>query len=77
MAYPVFAVLVYRQGYPLRLHISPRRAFRCWLEYRPKLGLWDVMTPVRYGWQEFPKPAERHTDLFSAISALRRLNAVT
>lgn len=75
MAYPVFAVFVHRQGYPLRLRIGQRRQFRCWLEYRPKLRLWDVMCSTRYGWQEFPETLERYEDLFSAISALRRLNA--
>lgn len=69
--------IVHRKGFPLCAFIYKRHAFPCHLEYRPKLGLWDVMTPVRYGYTVFFKPAERHPDFFAAISALRRLNAVT
>jgi hypothetical protein len=47
------------------------------VEHRVKLGKYDVMMPKQIGWREYLKQVERHPDLFSAISALRRLNAAT
>lgn len=61
----------------LCLELKPRGVCRGWIEYRPLKQAWDVMLPVQYGRQEFPKASERHADLFSAISALRRLDAST
>lgn len=42
------------------------------IEYRPKLGMFDVMRPGHYGpWRQFPTRIHRTNDLFAAISSAR------
>jgi hypothetical protein len=45
----------------------------CYIEYRPKLGMFDVMPPYgdRYGHRLIPKRIHRTNDLFAAISSAR------
>ena len=45
------------------------------IEYRPKLGMWDVLVPVTYGRTQYPRRVYRTDDLFAAIS--RALNHAT
>lgn len=44
-----------------------------WIEFRPKLGVWDVVQDVGPGYRIIAKRLLRTDDLFAAISCLLRV----